>query len=234
MQLSVLFGSEGWAGIILAGTLVTLLVASIGLVVGLLLGTLGALCKISGEPVLSFLAATYTTVVRGVPELIVVYLFYFGSSNLLTRIAALFGEEGFFSAPGILVGGLAIGFIAGALVTEVFRSAYRATSPGERLAARAFGMPPLLMFRRIVAPAVIRHALPGLGNVWVGLLKESSLVSATGVAELMRRTQVAAESTGLPFTFYLTAAVIYLVLAMLSGAVTHWTERHYSRGARAA
>lgn len=230
MSFQLFFGPDGWGLLLLKGTLVTLFVAALGMLIGVVLGTLGAFCKIGGGGVLSKLTAAYTVAIRGIPELIVIYIFYFGSSGLLGAIAGLFGARGFFSAPGMLMGALAIGFIAGALCTEVLRSAFRATAPGERLAARACGMSPFLMFRRIVVPTVLRHAMPGLGNVWIGALKESSLVSATGVADLMRSSQAAADSTGLPFTFYIAAAIIYVVLALASGGVIALLEKHFSVG----
>lgn len=230
MTFQIFFGADGWGLLLLRGTLVTLFVAIVGMAIGLLLGTLGAFCKIGGGGALSKLTAAYTVAIRGIPELIVIYIFYFGSSNVLSAIAGLFGGRGFFGAPGMLMGALAIGFIAGALSTEVLRSAFRATSPGERLAARACGMSSFLMFRRIVVPTVLRHAIPGLGNVWIGALKESSLVSATGVADLMRNAQAAADSTGLPFTFYVAASFIYIVLALGSGVLILQLERYFAVG----
>ena len=156
----------------------------------MVIGALAAWAKLSGGFALRTAADAYTTVLRGVPDLLVIYLFYFGSSSLLTSMAALFGRGGFFALPGFVAGSMAIGVISGAQSTEVFRGAFLAVRPGEIEAARACGMGRSLRFRRIVAPLTLRHALPGMGNIWLGLLKESSLLSATGVAELMRQAQV--------------------------------------------
>jgi octopine/nopaline transport system permease protein len=162
--------------------------------------------------------------------LLVIFLLYFGSSSVLSSIAGFFEYQGFVALPGFAAGVLAIGVVEGAQMVEVFRGAFLAVKPGEIEAAKACGMNKLLRFRRIVAPLTMRHALPGIGNVWVGLLKGSSLLSATGVAELMRQTQVAAGSTRLPFDFYLCAAAIYIAITVLSGLLVQAAERYYSRG----
>jgi octopine/nopaline transport system permease protein len=226
------FGPQGWGAVLLSGVVVTIGAALCGLVLGIVIGALAAWAKLSGGKALRVLADAYTTVLRGVPDLLVIYLLYFGSSSVLTSFAGLFGQHGFVELPGFAAGAIAIGVIAGAQNTEVFRGAFQAVRPGEIEAARACGMSPFLRFRRIIAPLTLRHALPGMGNVWLGLLKESSLLSATGVAELMRQAQVAAGSTRLPFDFYIAAAVLYIVLATASGLIVEAAERHYSRGVR--
>ncbi|WP_413726526.1 ABC transporter permease [Sodalis sp. RH16] len=226
------FSAKGWGAILLSGVAVTLAAAVSGLVLGLLIGVFGAWAKISGGKTLRFLADAYTTLLRGVPDLLVIYLFYFGSSSILTAIAGYFGSKGFFALPGFIAGTIAIAVIAGALSTEVLRGAFQAVSKGELEAARAYGMGFFLRFRRIITPLTLRHALPGISNVWLGLLKESSLLSVTGVAELMRQAQVASGSTRLPFNFFLAAAALYIILASFSGVLVHLSERHYSRGTR--
>ncbi|AHF79178.1 Octopine ABC transporter (plasmid) [Sodalis praecaptivus] len=228
------FGQQGWGAILLSGVRVTLAAALGGLILGLVIGTVVAWAKLAGGKVLRLLAEGYTTVLRGVPDLLVIYLFYFGSSAVMTQLADYFGRQGFFALPGFLAGTLAIGVIAGALSAEVLRGAFLAVAKGELEAATAFGMNFFLRFRRIIAPLTLRHAIPGISNVWLGLLKESSLLSVTGVAELMRQAQVAAGSTRLPFNFYLAAAALYILLACLSSILVHLSERHYSRGVRRA
>ncbi len=147
-----------------------------------------------------FAADTYTTVLRGIPDLLVIFLFYFGGSAVVTAFGRLFGAEGFVGFPGFLAGSLAVGVTSGAQFAEVFRGAFKAVHAGEIEAAIACGMGRSLRFRRIIVPLTLRHALPGLGNIWQVVLKESALVSITGVAELLRQTQIAAGSTGLPLT----------------------------------
>ncbi|XBS69330.1 ABC transporter permease subunit [Acerihabitans sp. KWT182] len=226
------FSANGWGAILLSGVAVTLAAAVSGLALGLLIGICGAWAKVAGGKTLRFLADAYTTLLRGVPDLLVIYLFYFGSSSLLTAIAGYFGSKGFFALPGFIAGTIAIGVIAGASSTEVLRGAFQAVSRGELEAARAYGMGFFLRFRRIITPLTLRHALPGISNVWLGLLKESSLLSVTGVAELMRQAQVASGSTRLPFNFFLAAAALYIILASFSGVLVHLSERRYSRGVR--
>ncbi len=226
------FSQNGWGSILLSGVLVTLSAAICGLILGLLIGTCVAWAKISGGKLLRILADGYTTILRGVPDLLIIYLFYFGSSSILTSIADTFGNQGFFEIPGFVAGTIAIGVIAGAQSAEVLRGAFLTVSKGELEAARAFGMNFTLRFRRIIMPLTLRHAIPGISNVWLGLLKESSLLSVTGVAELMRQAQVAAGSTHLPFDFFVAAAALYIIMASLSSILIQLFERHYSRGAR--
>lgn len=224
------FGAGGWGARLLAGAGLTFAVAACGFILALVIGALGAWCKLRGNAAVRLLADLYTTALRGVPDLLVIYLVYFGSSALLTEVGHFFSVAGFISLPGFMAGTVAIGVVGGALCTEVLRGGFSVVSRGELEAAMAFGMVPATYFRRILAPLLLRSAMPGLGNVWLSLLKDSSLLSATGVIELMRATQVAADSTHMPFDFYLTAAAVYVLMAMLSGLLLRRAERHYSRG----
>jgi octopine/nopaline transport system permease protein len=224
------FGPQGWGLAMLWGAVMTLAVAGCGFLLGAAIGTLGAWAKIAGDRVLRGLADLYTTVLRGVPDLLVIYLFYFGGGMVLSPIGHLFGASGFISLPGFAAGALAIGVVSGAHHTEVFRGGFRAVSRGELEAARAAGMGPLLRFRRIVAPLVLRYALPGLGNVWQLVLKESALVSVTGVVELVRQAQIGAGSTRRPFDFFIAAAVLYLCITTVSGWAQRHAERHFTKG----
>jgi octopine/nopaline transport system permease protein len=226
------FGPTGWGAALLAGALMTLAVAVTGFFVGGVIGVFVAWAKIAGGRVLRVFADGYTTVLRGIPELLVIYLFYFGGSALVTAIGKYFGAEGFIGLPGFLAGSLAVGVTSGAFHTEVFRGAFRAVSKGELEAAVACGMSPWLRFRRIIAPLTLRHALPGLGNVWQVVLKESALVSVTGVVELLRQAQIGSGSTGLPFDFFLIAGALYLAISTFSGFVLRLGERRLSRGVR--
>ncbi|KQV19962.1 ABC transporter permease [Rhizobium sp. Root1203] len=228
----VSFGPNGWGKALLAGAWMTILIALAGYSIGAVIGSFGAWAKISGGRGLRMAADTYTTVLRGIPDLLVIYLFYFGGSALVTAIGHMFGAGGFFGFPGFLAGSLAVGVTSGAQFTEIFRGAFRAVHPGEIEAAVACGMGRALRFRRIIAPLTLRHALPGLGNVWQVVLKESALVSITGVAELLRQTQIAAGSTGLPFDFYVIASGIYLVISTGSGLFLRRAEKQLSRGVR--
>ena len=224
------FGPRGWGPAMLLGAAMTLSVAGCGFLLGLAIGTLGAWAKIAGGRLTRGLADLYTTVLRGIPDLLVIYLFYFGGSSVMTAIGRLFGATGFVGFPGFAAGALAIGVVSGAHHTEVLRGAFRAVSRGELEAARAVGMGPMLRFRRIVAPLVLRYALPGLGNVWQLVLKESALVSVTGVVELLREAQIGAGSTRQPFYFFVSAAMLYLVVTTVSGWAQRRAESHLTRG----
>jgi octopine/nopaline transport system permease protein len=228
------FGPNGWAMAMLTAAAMTIAVAVTGFVSGAVVGTLGAWAKLAGGKLVRGLADGYTTVLRGIPDLLVIYLFYFGSSAVLTPLGRLFGASGFISLPGFLAGALAIAVVSGAYHTEVFRGAYRAVPGGEIEAAVAAGMPRLLMVRRILAPLVLRYALPGLGNVWQLVLKESALISVTGLVEILRQAQIGAGSTRQPFTFFLAAAVLYLAISSVSGWMLQRAELRFSRGLRRA
>ena len=228
------FGEGGWAPAMLMGAGVTLILALTGFALGACFGVAGAFAKISGGPVARRVADVYTTVLRGIPDLLVIYLFYFGGSAVLTAVGRFFGGEGFISIPAFLAGALAIGVVSGAQHTEVFRGAFRAVHPGELEAATAAGMSPAMKFRRIIAPLALRHALPGLGNVWQVVLKESALVSVTGTVELLRQSQIGAGSTREPFDFYFAAAILYLCISTLSNLAFRRAEKHFSRGVRRA
>ena len=226
------FGPNGWGAALLTGAVMTVAVAVTGFLVGGVIGIFGAWAKISGGRTLRVIADGYTTILRGIPDLLVIYLFYFGGSALISAIGKYFGAQGFLGLPGFLAGSLAIGVTSGAFHTEVFRGAFKAVSRGELEAATACGMSPWLKFRRIVAPLTLRHALPGLGNVWQVVLKESALVSVTGVVEILRQAQIGAGSTGLPFDFFLVAGALYLAISTLSGFVLQLGEKRLSRGVR--
>jgi octopine/nopaline transport system permease protein len=228
------FGPRGWGPALLQGALMTLLVATVGLLIGALLGALVASGKLSNSRVGAALGDAYSAIFRGVPELLVVYFVYFGSSSLLTSAGHLIGFEGFLGVPPFLAGALAVGVISGAYQAELYRGAYLAITKGELEAARACGMGPMLLFRRIITPQVVRFALPGLNNLWQVALKDSSLISVTGLTELMRASQIGAGSTRQPFTFYLAGGVLYLALTVLSNRVFETAERRAARGLRRA
>ncbi|HZB61091.1 MAG TPA: ABC transporter permease subunit [Microvirga sp.] len=228
------FGPNGWGELLLRATLMTLAVASCGFLLGSVIGTFVAWAKIGGNIVTRGIADGYTTVLRGIPDLLVIYLFYFGGSAVLSAVGSMFGAEGFIGVPAFVTGAMAIGIISGAYQAEVFRGAYQVLGRGELEAARSVGMHRWLMFRRIIAPQVLRYAIPGLGNTWQLVLKESALISVTGLVELLRQSQVAAGSTRRPFDFYITAAVLYLLITWVSTFLFQRAETHSMRGMKRA
>lgn len=210
----------------------TLLVSTAGLVIGAILGSLVAWAKLSGARIAGAVGESYAALFRGLPELLVIYFVYFGSSALLTATANLVGIEGFVGMPSFAAGSLAVGVISGSYQAEVFRGAFLAIAKGELEAARAVGMGRWLMFRRIIAPQVLRFAIPGLGNLWQVALKDSSLISVTGLAELMRESQLGAGSTHQPFVFYVAGGALYLLLTAFSDRLFEFAEARATRGMR--
>lgn len=223
------FGAKGWGSVLLTAALMTVLVTLAALLVGAVLGALVAAAKLHPSWSLRLLGDTYTTVFRGVPELLVIYLFYYGGSALVGAVGGLFGASGFIGMPAFLVGALAVGVVSGAYQAEVYRGAFQAVSRSELEAAKAIGMPLLLRFRRIIAPQILRFALPGIGGVWQISLKDSALISVTGLVELMRASRVAAASTGQFVLFFVTGCALYLVLTGLSNLVFSRAELRVGR-----
>jgi octopine/nopaline transport system permease protein len=226
------FGSTGWGGLLLFAAVMTIAVTLASLAVGAALGALVASARLSASPIARVAGDAYTTVFRGVPELLVIYLVYFGGSHAVTSVGRMLGSESFLGLPSFLAGALAVGVISGAYQAEVYRGAFLAVSPGEIEAARAIGMTKSLRFRRIVVPQVMRFALPGLGNVWQLSLKDSALVSVTGLAELMRTSQVAAGSTHQYFLFYIAGGCLYLVMTSLSDRIFGAAEARVGKSFR--
>ncbi|WP_042445124.1 ABC transporter permease [Azospirillum sp. B510] len=235
MRLFDLFlGPNGWGLPLLCAALMTVALSVSGLVVGAVLGALLAYARIAGGFIARTAADAITTVLRGVPDLLVIYLFYFGGSQILSWIGNAAGYGGFIGLPVFLTGVLALGVVSAAYQAEVFRGAFNVIPRGQIESARAAGMGPLLMFRRVLAPQVFRHALPGMGNVWQLILKDSALISVIGLVELLRAAQVGAGSTREPFLFYSAALLLYLAITSLSGQAFRWAEirslRPFRRG----
>lgn len=216
-----------WGPPLIRAAFMTLAVAVFGFCLGAVFGGFGAWAKTSQRRTAVIAADLYTTLLRGIPDLLVVYLFYFGGSMTLTAIARLFGAEGFWGMPAFIIGGLALGIVAGAYQTEVFRGAYNAVPQGQREAGRTLGLSRWLSFRLVLLPQILRLALPGLANVWQMVLKDSALISVTGLVEIIRESQLGAGSTRQPFLFYLVAALLYLVITSLSAAIVRHAERRF-------
>ncbi|MCP3717870.1 ABC transporter permease [Paraburkholderia sp. CNPSo 3281] len=212
-------GPDGWGSVLLLGALMTVVLTLAALAIGAVFGALIAAAKLSRLRVLRVFGDFYTTVFRGVPELLVIYLFYFGGSSLVTTVGQWFGAEGFVGVPPFAVGAFAVGMISGAYQAEVYRAAVLAVARGELEAARAIGMPTLTLFRRILIPQVLRYALPGIGNVWQLSLKDSALISVIGLAELLRASQIAAGSTHQYFLFFVVGGLLYLAMTGVSNRV---------------
>jgi His/Glu/Gln/Arg/opine family amino acid ABC transporter permease subunit len=224
------FGDSGFGDEILAGAWLTLQLAVVSLGIGIILGLLTAGGKLSRRWPARALAHLYTEVVRGIPEMLVVLVVFFGASSLLQTVAVWFGYEDYIEVNAFAAGVFALGMVFGAFSSEVFRGAFLAVPRGQIEAAVACGMSPWQVFSRIRMPQMWRYALPGLGNLWMVLLKDTSLISVIALDELLRWSKVAAETTKQPFTFYIVAALIYLLFTMLSDIIRHRFERRASRG----
>lgn len=224
------FGEKGWGDEILKGALVTIELAAATLPVGLLIGLAVALAKDSGNLILRGLGNVYTTVFRGLPELLTLFIVYYGGQTLLTKIAGMMVEGASVEVNQFVAGVVALGLVLGAFSSEVFYAAIRAVPRGQKEAAAALGLPAWRAFRLVVFPQLWRVALPGLSNNWLVLLKDTSLVSVIAITDLMRQTSIAVGVTKQPFFFYLIACLIYLVFSMISSAVFARAEARASRG----
>lgn len=226
---------KGYGWVFFEGLKITLAVSLCAAPVTVLMGLLGAWGKLSKSRTANRVAHLYTTVVRGVPELVLILEIYYGGTILLQKIlGALSGGDVVIDINAFAAGVLTLGIIYGAFATEVFRGAFQSIPKGQIEAAQSTGMSRFQTLRRIMLPQVWRFALPGLGNVWLVLLKATALMSIIQLQELMRWTDVAARSTKLPFTFFLTASFIYLGLTSISIVLQHRAERWANRGIRRA
>ena len=224
------FGPDGWGDEIFRGTLVTVALALATLPFGLLAGFLLALAKQSGEASLRLGADIYTTIFRGLPELLTLFLVYFGLPILLNAIlTGVFGAEPV-DVNNFLAGMIALGVVFSAYASEVFFAAFKGIPEGQYEAGNALGLNRFKTFVTVILPQLIRHALPGLSNLWLILLKETALVSAIGLSDLLRQAAVAARVSKEAFLFFGTAFVIYLLLSILSSFGIGLTERWSKRG----
>jgi len=220
---------HGFGPALAAGTLMTIKLALCALVLGLVLGLAGALAKTSSSRILVYIGGLYSTVVRGIPELLWVLLMYFGTVNAMRALGAWLGRPELELSP-FAAGVLALGLCFGAYATEVFRGALLAVPPGHREAGLALGLSTARIYWRIILPQMWRIALPGLGNLFMILMKDTALVSVVGLEEIMRRSQIAVTVSKQPFTFFLVAALIYLSLTIVAMIGLHFLERQANRG----
>lgn len=225
------FDLYGFGPALVAGTWVTIKLALAALALGLVLGLLGALAKTSPHKSLQWLGGTYSTIVRGVPELLWVLLIYFGTVNLMRAIGELFGVTDL-ALSAFAAGTIALGLCFGAYATEVFRGAILAIPRGQREAGQALGLSKIRIFWRVILPQMWRIALPGLGNLFMILMKDTALVSVIGLEEVMRRAQIAVSVSKQPFNFFMIAAGIYLCLTVLAMTAMYFLEKRAARGIR--
>jgi arginine/ornithine transport system permease protein len=217
---------------ILQGAVMTVGVSLAALLVAVLLGLAGAAAKLSGRPVLKALATGYTTLVRGVPELVLMLLVFYGGTIGLNHLLELAGSEATVDINPFLAGVLTIGFIYGAYMTETFRGAILAIPKGQVEAAWAFGMGRAQTFARITAPQMVRYALPGFTNNWLVLIKATALVSLIGLQEMTYLAKQASAATRSPFAFFLFTAGLFLLYTSVSLYLLRRLNARYSLGVR--
>ncbi|MBL8895110.1 MAG: ABC transporter permease [Rhizobiales bacterium] len=218
-----------WGGNLLIGALSTIQISLWAYALGLCLGLMGAMGKLNGGRALRGVLDGYTTLVRSVPELVLIVILYYAGTDTLNRVLVQFGFDAV-RISGFMAAVFVLGFVQGAYSTEVLRGAILAIPIGQIEAARAFGMSPALRFRRIILPAMLPYAIPGLSNLWLNVTKDSALVAVVGYSELALATRQAAGGTKAYFLFYIVAAGIYLTISVVSLFLFGRLERHYRRG----
>jgi|TARA_B100001750_G_scaffold51386_1_gene39086 octopine/nopaline transport system permease protein len=224
------FGDNGWGDELFIATLMTIAVSITAMLIGFLFALIFTPLKLSKYKILNLIGNFYTTVIRGVPELLVIYLFFFGGSGAVMYVASIFGYFEYIEINAFITGSFAIGIISGAYSTEVFRGAIQSIDKGQFEASKVLGFNKYINFFKVIMPQMLRLALPNLSNVWQITLKDTSLISVTGLVEIMRQSYIAAGSTRDPLLFYSFAAVLYLLLTFISMKFLNRLEKNYSRG----
>ena len=224
------FGKTGWGDELFIATLMTLAVSITAILIGFLFALIFTPLKLSKNKFFNLIANCYTTVIRGVPELLVIYLFFFGGSGAVMFVASIFGYNDYIEINAFITGSCAIGIISGAYSTEVFRGAIQSIDKGQFEASKVLGLKKPIHFFKVIMPQMLRLALPNLSNVWQITLKDTSLISVTGLVEIMRQSYIAAGSTRDPLFFYSFAAVLYLLLTFISMKLINRLEIKYSKG----
>lgn len=219
----------GWGGVLLTGFLRSIEIALGGYGLGLVIGVGGAMGKLYGGPVIRDLMEVYTTVVRAVPELVLILILYYAGTGLLNQLMAAMGR-GPVDISGLAAGIFVIAIVQGAYSTEVIRGAIKSIAPGQIEAARAYGMSPFKVLRRVTIPAMLPFAIPGLANLWLIATKDTALLAVVGFSELALVTRQAAGATKHYLMFFLAAGALYLALTLVSNVIIHFIERRARRG----
>ncbi|PZW70279.1 MULTISPECIES: ABC transporter permease [unclassified Pseudomonas] len=225
---------QGYGSTILDGAWLTVQLALLSMAVAVALGLLGAAFRLSPVRWLALMGETYSTVIRGIPELVLILLIFYGGQDLVNRIAPLLGYEDYIDLNPFVAGVGTLGFIYGAYLSETFRGAFMAIPKGQGEAGLAYGMSSQRVFFRILVPQMIRLAIPGLTNNWLVLVKATALISLVGLQDMMARAKSAGDATREPFLYILLAAAVYLAITSVSLLVLRYLERRYSVGVKVA
>lgn len=226
------YGDTGWGDEFLRGALLTLSISGCSYLLGVALGLMGATAKSSRSRAAKTLAWFYTTIVRAVPELLLILLIYYTSTSALRQVIVGLGIAKDFEVNGFVAACLSLGFVQGAYSTEVFRGAITAVSAGQREAAVSLGLSRRQTWWLVIFPQMLQKALPGLGNLWLVVLKESALISVVGFSELLFTAKMAGGANHNYLFFFLTVAMAYLALSIVSTRVFEVIERHVGRHER--
>jgi len=209
----------------------TIQLALLSLLLSVIIGLIGASSKLSNIKALRYIATAYTTLIRSVPDLVIMLLLFYSLQLGLNQITEALQMEQIDINP-FVAGVITLAFIYGAYFTETFRGAFQSVPTGQIEAAMAYGMTPWQVFHRVLFPQMMRFALPGIGNNWQVLIKATALVSIIGLTDIVKITQDAGRSTMQLFFFSIVAAAIYLVITTVSNLILMWLERRYSAGVR--
>jgi arginine/ornithine transport system permease protein len=225
---------NGYAATIVDGAWLTLQLALLSMALAAVLGLVGAAFRLSPVRWLAWCGDAYSTVIRGVPDLVLILLIFYGGQQLVNVVAPMVGYEDYIDLDPFWSGVFTLGFIFGAYLSETFRGAFMAIPKGQGEAGLAYGMSHTKVFFRILVPQMIRLAIPGFTNNWLVLTKATALISVVGLQDMMFKAKSAADATREPFTFYLAVAALYLVLTSVSLLALRYLERRYSAGIKAA
>ncbi|MFK8986437.1 ABC transporter permease [Acinetobacter seifertii] len=222
---------SGYGPLLLSGTWMTIQLALLSLLLSVIIGLIGASSKLSNIKALRYIATGYTTLIRSVPDLVIMLLLFYSLQLGLNQITEALQMDQIDINP-FVAGVITLAFIYGAYFTETFRGAFQSVPMGQIEAAMAYGMTPWQVFRRVLFPQMMRFALPGIGNNWQVLIKATALVSIIGLTDIVKITQDAGRSTMQLFFFSIVAAAIYLAITTVSNLILIWLERRYSAGVR--
>lgn len=222
---------SGFGPLLLSGTWMTIQLALLSLLLSVIIGLIGASSKLSSIKILRYIATVYTTLIRSVPDLVIMLLLFYSLQLGLNQITEALQMDQIDINP-FVAGVITLAFIYGAYFTETFRGAFQSVPKGQIEAAMAYGMSPWQVFHRVLFPQMMRFALPGIGNNWQVLIKATALVSIIGLTDIVKITQDAGRSTMQLFFFSIVAAAIYLAITTVSNLILMWLERRYSAGVR--
>ncbi|MBV7297465.1 ABC transporter permease [Enterovibrio paralichthyis] len=225
---------HGYGPSIFLGAILTVELAVLSAIIAVLLGLVTALARLSKNRFARGVATVYSTVVRGVPDLVLMLLIFFGAQIMMNNFSDWLYDKYdidiFINIDEFTAGVSTIGFIFGAYMAETFRGAFLAVDRGQLEAGTAYGMSPWMIFRRIMFPQMMRHALPGIGNNWLVLVKTTALVSVIGLADMTRLAKEAAGAVNEPFKFFIPVAIVYLLITSVSELGLKRLERKFSAG----